>query len=150
LKLALLFVLGAALIPGAARADLLWRWTCAGSGFEASGAFTTGSAPNADGFYEIKAITGEAGGVAITRLQPTGTAIPLNQGFPVSNLVREAKPQLSVEGFAFALANGAYANPFFGARFSPPGFYAFLSDPGTGKTSEPMVEFAASLVGPAK
>jgi hypothetical protein len=146
LKLALSFLLGAALMTSGAHADVLWRWSCKGPGFNASGTLTTKDAPDADGFYEIIGITGEADGVSITGLQPAGTSIPLNAGYPVDNLVREAAPQLTIHGLAFSLAGGRFANPFYGARFSPPGYYAFLSDPASGRTSEPRVEFSASLI----
>jgi hypothetical protein len=150
LKLAFSLVLAMALLTGTAHADLAWRWSCKGPGFEASGMLTTKDAPNADGFYEIVGIEGEAGGVSIIGLQPAGTSIPLNAGYPVDNLVREAVPQLTIHGFAFVLANSRYANPFYGSHFSPPAFYAFISDPSAGRTSEPKVEFSASLVGRAK
>ena len=108
----------------------------------------TKDASDADGFYEIVAISGKTNGVAITGLHPAGTAIPLNDGYPVDNLVREKKgaPQFTEHGFGFSLANGAYANPFYTAKFSPPGVYAFLSDPATGKTSEPWVACAAAIL----
>ncbi len=150
MKLWLSFVLGAALLSESARADLLWRWSCKGSGFDASGALTSRDTPNRDGFYEIIGIAGEANGVSITGLQPAGTAIPLNAGYPIDNLVRADDVQLTIHGFAFSLADGSYANPFYGAHFSPPGFYAFLSDPPTGRTSEPSVAFTASIVGRAR
>ena len=63
-----------------------WRWTCAGPGFEAKGFFTTGDAPDAEGFYPITGVTGEANGVAIVGLQPAKSAIPGNEGWPVDNL----------------------------------------------------------------
>lgn len=150
LKFFLSLVFGAALFSAGARADVMWRWSCKGLSFNASGTFATKDAPNAEGFYEIVTIKGEANGVSITGLQPPGTAIPMNAGYPVDNLIREAAPQLSMKGFAFSLANGAYANPFYGAHFSPPSFHAFLSDPATGKTSEPVVEFTASIVSSGK
>ena len=150
MKLALSLVLGAALLSGGAHADLLWRWSCKGAGFDASGTLTTKEAPNTDGFYEIIGIKGEADGVSITALQPAGTSIPLNAGYPVDNLVRKAAPQLSIHGLAFSFADGRFANPFYGGHFSTPGFYAFLSDPVSGRTSEPMVEFSASIVSGAK
>jgi hypothetical protein len=147
LKLALSLVLGAALLSGSAQAgSRLWRWNCQGSGFNASGTFTTSDAPNADGYYEITGITGEANGVSIRGLQPAGTSIPGNDGYPVDNLVGVPAPQLTESGFAFALTNGTYANPFYGAHFSPPGLYAFLSDPAAGRTSEPPVVFTATVV----
>ena len=126
------------------------RWNGAGAirarGLTASGAFTTKDAPNADGFYEITGIKGEMNGVAITGLQPAGTSIPGNDGYPVDGLVRTEAPQLSLHGFGYALADGTYANPFYGDHFVPPGVYAFFSDPTNRKTSEPLVKFTATIV----
>ncbi len=85
-------------------------------------------------------------GVAITGLQPAGTSIPGNDGYPVDGLVKAEAPQLSLHGFGYALADGTYANPFYGDRFVPPGVYAFFSDPENRKTSEPLVKFTATIV----
>ena len=144
MKLALALAIAA---PFAFPAEALeWRWGYQGEGVSASGAFTTKDAPNADGFYEIIGIKGEMNGVAITGLQPPGTSIPGNDGYPVDDLVRAAAPQLSLHGFGYALADGTYANPFYGAHFVPPSVYAFFSDPAHGKTSEPAVTFKATTV----
>jgi hypothetical protein len=145
LKLALSLVILAMLIALPAEA-LEWRWSYQGEGVKASGAFTTKDAPNADGFYEITVIKGEMNGVAITGLQAAGTSIPGNDGYPVDGLVRTDAPQLSLHGFGYALADGTYANPFYGHRFVPPGVYAFFSDPPNRKTSEPLVTFTATIV----
>lgn len=145
MKLALSFLFGAALLAG--RADALeWRWSYEGEGVAAAGTFTTTDAPDANGFYEITAITGQANRVAITGLQPAGTAIPGNDGYPVDNLIRTAAPQLSKNGFGYAMADGSYANPFYGAHFAKPDTYAFFSDPAHRKTSEPPVAFTATIV----
>lgn len=125
---------------------LEWRWSYRGDGVAASGAFTTKDQPDAGGFYEITGITGEANGVAITGLQPAGTAIPGNDGYPVDNLVRSAAPQLSKDGFGYGMANGTYANPFYGAHFAKPDYYAFFSDPANRRTSEPSIAFTATVV----
>ncbi len=145
MKLAFLLVSLAALVALPAEA-LEWRWSYQGEGVAASGAFTTKDAPNADGFYEIIGIKGEMNGVAITGLQPAGTSIPGNDGYPVDDLVKAEAPQLSLHGFGYALADGTYANPFYGDRFVPPGVYAFFSDPKNRKTSEPLVKFTATIV----
>jgi hypothetical protein len=145
LKLALFLLIGAALLGHGTEA-LEWRWSYQGEGVIASGAFTTRDAPDGDGFYEITAIAGQANGVAITGLQPPGTSIPDNDGYPVDNLVRTAAPQLSKHGFGYTLANGTYANPFYGAHFPKPDYYAFFSDPPNRKTSEPSVAFTATIV----
>ena len=128
MKLAFLLAISVALIASGAQAAT-WKWSYQGEGVAASGAFTTKDAPNADGFFEITAITGEANGVAITGLVPPGTSIPGNDGYPVDNLVRTEAPQLTLHGFGYALANGTYANPFYGAHFAKPDTYAFFSDP---------------------
>jgi hypothetical protein len=122
----------------------LWRWSCHGPGITASGTLTTRSAANADGFYAIIAVSGKANGVPIVRLQQTGTSIPGNHGFPVDNLIRQEGRQLTKHGFAFSLANGTFASPFYAAHFSTPGYYLFLSDPATGRTREPRVTFVAA------
>jgi hypothetical protein len=145
LKLALSLLIGTALAAQSVEA-LEWRWSYKGEGVAASGVFTTKDAPNADGFYEITGIKGEANGVAITGLQPAGTSIPGNDGYPVDDLVRVEGPQLSLHGFGYALADGSYANPFYGAHFAKPDYYAFFSDPPTRRTSEPPVVFTATIV----
>jgi hypothetical protein len=145
LKLALSLVSLAALVALPAEA-LEWRWSYQGEGVTASGSFTTSDTRNADGFYEIIGINGEMNGVAITGLQPAGTSIPGNDGYPVDSLVRTEAPQLSLHGFGYALADGTYANPFYGDHFVPPGVYAFFSDPANRKTSEPLVKFTATIV----
>ena len=128
----------------------LRRWNGAGAiparGSPRPGAFTTKDRPNADGFYEITGITGEANGVAIAGLQPPQTSIPGNDGYPVDNLVRAEAPRLTLHGFGYALANGTYANPFYGAHFAKPDTYAFFSDPANHRTSEPAVAFTATIV----
>jgi hypothetical protein len=144
MKLALTVVFGAAMAAGDAEASMQWRWTCEGPGFEAKGALTTDDKPDMDGFYAITGVTGEANGVAITALQSPRTAIPGNAGYPVDNVLRPAAPQLSNGGFGFALADGTYVNPFFGARFVPPGFYAVISNPAKSQWREPQVDFEAS------
>ena len=145
LKLALFLLTGAALAALPAEA-LEWKWSYQGEGVTASGAFTTKDAPNADGFYEITGVTGEANGVAIKGLQPPQTSIPGNDGYPVDDLVRSEGPQLSLHGFGYALADGTYANPFYGAHFAKPDYYAFFSDPANRRTNEPAVRFTATIV----
>jgi hypothetical protein len=145
LKVATAFLIAAALIASEAHAST-WKWSYQGEGVEASGTFTAADAPNADGFYEITVITGEANGVAITGLQPSGTSIPGNDGYPVDNLVRTDVPRLTAHGFGYALANGTFANPFYGAHFAKPDYYAFFSDPANRQTNEPAVTFTATKV----
>jgi len=145
LKLAHFLLIGAALLARSAEA-LEWRWSYQGEGVTASGTFTTADTPDADGFDRITAIAGEANGVAITGLQPRGKAIPGNDGYPVDNLVRTAAPQLSKDGFGYEMANGTYANPFYGRHFAKPGYYAFFSDPANRRTNEASVAFTATVV----
>ena len=121
MKLTLSLAFCAALVAQDAQASRLWRWSYEGQGAAASGTFTTSDSPDADGFYEIVAITGEANGVAITGLQPAGTSIPGNDGYPVDNRVKAGAIALK-EGFGFSMADGTYATPFYGAHFSPPSF----------------------------
>jgi hypothetical protein len=144
LKLALSLLICATLLATSVNAHE-WRWSYHGKGV-AAGTFTTGDTPNADGFYEITGIKGEANGVSIAGLQPPQTSIPGNDGYPVDNLVRTEAPQLSVHGFGYALADGTYVNPFYAAHFAKAGDYAFVSDPANRRTSEPAVTFTATIV----
>lgn len=89
-----------------------WDWSYTATGIAASGTFTTTDTPDANGFFEITAITGSRNGVAIVGLQPTGTAIPGNEPYAVDNLVSISGPQLTWDGFGYAMADGSYANPF--------------------------------------
>jgi len=109
-----------------AQALLVWNWSYSGTGVSASGTFTTEVTPNADGFYQIVAITGSDNAVTITGLRPAGTAIPGNAPYAVDNFVRAASPQLTVHGFGFSLANGDYANPFYNGST---GYYEYRSVP---------------------
>jgi hypothetical protein len=143
MKLALLLAALSMLCALPAKA-LEWRWSYQGEGVTASGSLTTKDTPGAGGFYAITAIKGEMNGVAITGLQPPGTSIPGNDGYPVDGLIKAEAPHLSLQGFGYALADGTYANPFYGDHFVPPGVYAFFSDPAHKKTSEPLVTFKAT------
>lgn len=124
-----------------AQAALTWDWHYDAPGIVASGTFTTAGHPDAGGFYRITAISGTRNNVAITALQPTGTAIPGNAPYAVDNLVRARKPQLTKHGFGFALANGDYGNPFHADFAKPPTDMEFLSMP-PGHAEKP-VRFSA-------
>ncbi len=141
MKLVLPIALMASLAAGGAEASTKWTWTCTGPDFEAKGEFVTVDTPDADGFYAITAVTGEANGAAITKLQPAGSAIPGNEGWPVDDRVRATEPQLSHSGFGFAVADGSHVNPFYGKRFKPPGFLAVITT--RDKWREPRVAFKA-------
>ena len=145
MKLALSLLIGAALIARSTEATE-WRWSYQGEGVSASGAFTTTDAPDANGFYEITRISGEANGVAIAGLTPKGNSSPGNDGYPVDNLIRTGAPQLTKNGFGYALADGTSVNPFYGAHFAKPDYYAFFSDPAHAYSSEPAVAFMAEIV----
>ncbi len=89
-----------------------WAWNYGAPGIAASGTFTTTDTADADGFYAITAISGSRNGIAITGLEPAGSAIPGNDPYAVDNLVSIAGPQLTWNGFGYALADGNWANPF--------------------------------------
>ena len=133
-----------------ANASLYWNWNYAGTGITASGTFVTNDAPDGLGFYLITAITGVRNGETITALQPTGTAIPGNEPFAVDNLIGLNGPQLTHNGFGYAIAGGTYANPFFADFSTPPGYLEFFSAPpfngesGT-EDSELPITFVATL-----
>src|SRR4026207_747529 len=89
-----------------AQASLNWNWSYSGDGITADGRFITDDTPDALGFYLITSITGTRNGTAITALQPTGTPIPGNEPFAVDNLVGLDGPQLTHNGFGYAIAGG--------------------------------------------
>jgi hypothetical protein len=100
---------GALIVGGTpAFAQHLWCWSIAGTGASATGTFVTSNDADADGFHRIIGITGAANSATITALQPTGTSIPGNSGFPVDNLVRATAPQLTKHGLGFMTSDGAY------------------------------------------
>ena len=123
---------------GPAEASLLWTWSYSEPGISAGGTLTTDDAANADGFFPITGISGARNGVAITALQPTGTAIPGNEPFLVDNLIRAGGRQLTGNGFGFALADGTFSNAFFADFLTPPGYLEFFSAP----------PFASGVIGP--
>jgi len=114
---------------GPASASLIWGWNYSAPGIVASGTFTTNDLPDAAGFYLITGITGTRNGETIVGLQPTGTAIPGNEPFAVDNLIRLDGPQLTHNGFGFAIGDGTYANPFFADFSSPARYLEFFSAP---------------------
>lgn len=129
-----------------------WTWSLSGNGFGAAGTLTTTDMPDSDGFVQITGITGSRNGVAITGLQPVGTAVPGNAGYPVDDLLRAANaigtPQLTGAGFGFALADGTYSNPFYADFESRPSYYEFFSFPPFDAAiyGEVSVAFAAAPV----
>jgi hypothetical protein len=139
----------AVLVAGApaAHAERQWHWQFAGAGgVEASGTFTTGNAPDAAGFYLVTAISGERDGVAITGLQPAGTAIPGNEPYAVDDLVSATGPQLTGNGFGFTTADGNASNPFWADFDTPADYLEFRSFGPDGATSTELpVTFSATL-----
>ena len=136
---------------GPAAASLLWTWSYSEAGISASGTLTTDDAANAAGFFPITGISGSRNGVAITALQPAGTAIPGNEPFLVDNLIRAGTQQLTGNGFGFALADGSFANLFFADFQTPPAYLEFFSAPPSAsgvvgpKGSERPVAFIARI-----
>jgi hypothetical protein len=133
-----------------AQDTLLWTWSYSAPGIAAEGTLTTTGTADADGFYLITGITGMRNGESITGLQPEGTAIPGNEPFAVDNLIAAEGPQLTGNGFGYALADGTYANPFFADFLTPPSHVEFFSappfGPGTGpEDSEGPIDFAAGM-----
>jgi hypothetical protein len=142
-------------VSGSATAPLQWTWQYTGSGIFASGTLTTNDVANAAGYFQIIAITGSRNGVAIVRLQPTGTAIPGNEPYAVDNLISQNGQHLTDNGIGFALADGTFANPFFAHTRAPPTYLEFLSTPrsvpgsASATHSELPVTFTAALTKPA-
>jgi len=130
-----------------ARAALTWDWSFAdGSTIEASGTFATADTADAAGWYQITAIAGERDGVAITGLQPTGTAIPGNEPYAVDNLVRASGVQLTGNGFGFTTADGNASNPFYADFLTVPGYLEFHSiGPDGSSSTELDVTFSAHI-----
>jgi len=121
-----------------------WNWNYSADGIAAAGTFTTGDTPDADGYYAITAITGSRNGVAITGLEPAGSAIPGNDPYAVDDLVSIAGPQLSWNGFGYALADGSWVNPFSDGSTA----WEYLSLPPypQGAGQEVAVAFSATMV----
>jgi hypothetical protein len=123
-----------------ASAQLLWCWSFTGNGVSAAGSIANDKDADGEGYYRIIRITGTANSATITALQPTGTAIPGNAGFPVDNRFRPTAPQLTKPGFGFAASDGAYHNPFHIEQYRD-----YISRPphADGKGAEPTIQFKA-------
>lgn len=131
--------------PHSARAALLWNWNYTGAGIAAAGTFATSDTLDNNGFYQITGITGSRNGVAITGLEPVGSAIPGNEGFPVDNLLTAAGV-LTNSGLGFLTADGNYANPFYADFLAPPSFVEVFTQPASGGYSELPITFTAVVV----
>lgn len=134
-----LLIVGGA--PAAAKTT--WCWSFAGSGVSARGSLLTDDNADAGGFYRIVGVTGRVGPASVTALQPTGTAVPGNAGYPVDNLIRQTAPQVTKSGFGFSTSDGSYHNPFHLEQYRD-----YISRPpyADGKGAEPTVEFKAVAV----
>ncbi|HTI84178.1 MAG TPA: hypothetical protein VL614_27315 [Acetobacteraceae bacterium] len=121
-------------------AQQLWCWSFTGTGVFAAGTFVTGPSVDAEGFYPITAITGNANSATVTALQPTDTSIPGNSGYPVDNVVRMAAPQLTKHGLGFVTSDGTYHNAFHVDQYRD-----YVSRPpyADGKGAEPTIQFKA-------
>ena len=123
-------------------ASILWDWSYSTSGIVAGGAFSTVDTPDANGGYLITAITGTQNAATIIGLQPTGTPIPGNEPFDVDNLIFAGPgPQLTKNGFGFALSDGSFANPFYADFLPTPAYLEFFSDPPS--STELEIQFSA-------
>jgi len=126
-------------------ASILWDWNYSTAGIVAGGTFTTVDTPDANGGYLITTITGTRNAETIIGLQPTGTPIPGNEPFDVDNLIFGGPgPQLTKNGFGFALSDGSYSNPFYADFLPTPAYLEFFSDPPS--STELTVQFSAALV----
>lgn len=123
-------------------AERTWCWSITGSGVSVRGSVVTDDKADAAGFYRIVGITGRANAASVTTLQPAGTSIPGNAGYPVDNLIRNATPQLTRHGFGFATSDGTYHNAFHLEHYRD-----YISRPpyADGKGTEPTVQFKAEI-----
>jgi len=120
-----------------------------GKGIEAQGLLKIGDRLGDDKARPILSICGKRNGIPITGLWPSGQAIPLNDGYPIDNLVFLHHPFLTGHGFGFTLADGTFANPFF-ADFTQPAsaveYFSNPSEPGPSQTLEGPITFLVMAV----
>ena len=135
---AILGVLVVATAP--ASAQRTWCWSFAGSGVSARGTIVTGNAADKDGFYRIVGITGRANSASVTALQPVGTSVSGNSGYPVDNLIRQTEPQLTKHGVGFLASDGTYHNPYHSGQYRD---YISRRPYADGKGAEPTIKFKA-------
>jgi hypothetical protein len=150
-----LAILGVGLLAMSAEttaAGMQWSWHYEGAGISASGTLTTSDVANGAGYYQITAIHGTRNGVRISGLQPTGTAIPGNEPYPVDNLLSASGQHLTDKGLGFGLADGTFSNPFFAHTHTPPTYLEFLSAPqsATPGHTELPVHFMARIAKPTQ
>ncbi|WP_297325203.1 hypothetical protein [Nitrosomonas sp.] len=117
---AALFVAGALSMQNV-RAEKIWNWRYTGSNVAASGTITTSETVDSQGFYQISSITGHRNGELITRLYPSGSAIPGNEPYVLDNLIRTGTSgQITLYGFGFSTVSGNYVNLFFADFLTTP------------------------------
>ena len=126
-------------------APLLWDWSYTGDGIAGQGSFTTASSQDADGDYKITGITGSRDGDPIIGLEPAGTAVPGNAGYPVDNLIN-ASGVLTANGFGYETADGTYANPYYANYLTPAIYQEVFTQPASGGFSEVPIDFQAAIV----
>ncbi len=90
--------------------------------------------PEGDGWYAIWKALGYRNEARILDLYPAGKWIPGNAPFTGDNLLRLSDgqggtPQLSQNGFQFALTGGTDSNIFYAAFLSAPAYLEFHSMP---------------------
>lgn len=153
--LAVLFVVGALSVQNA-KAEKIWNWRYTGSNISASGTFTTSEDMDSQGFYQITSIAGHRNGELITKLHPTGSAIPGNEPYVLDNLIRiGASGQITMHGFGFSTVSGNYANPFFADFLATPTYMEVFTTTSTYSelpitfSATPMVEPEVKVESPA-
>jgi subtilisin family serine protease len=116
-----------------------WRWSYNSplgdnedGVIRARGTLLTSNKRLKNGFYKIKSIKGKRDGDLITGLVDAGTPIPGNTIYAGDNLIRsnrKGRPQLTGNGFQYALDNGTYSNVFYADFLAPPSYLEFHSVP---------------------
>lgn len=128
-----------------------WSWKYTSDKDNASGTFITSDKPDSSGYYKITGISGSRNGDAIVSLQPEGEAIPGNEPYAVDNLIRtDDKGQITQLGFGYALASGAYANPYFKGYSEHPGYFEVLTTPPSSFSEQPILFSAIPVQGQAE
>lgn len=117
---AALFVAGSLFVHDAG-AEKIWNWRYTGSNVAASGTIMTSETMDSQGFYQISSITGHRNGELITRLYPSGSAIPGNEPYVLDNLIRTGTSgQITMYGFGFSTVSGNHVNLFFADFLATP------------------------------
>ena len=98
---------------------------------------------DSQGFYQISSIAGHRNGELITKLYPTGSAIPGNEPYVLDNLIRVgAFGQIKMHGFGFSTVSGNHANLFFADFLVPPVYMEVFTTSST--YSELPITFSAT------